>query len=125
MDLCGAADGIRMYNTIHSKTVMRLYITFGDQSTYHALFLDGLTVDKLREAISNKLNLLPSIITAIHIQHHNGILVIVDDLCVRNMHDEQCFIIHPVKNEDGSVQLIMKSPSLAPVSLSGLQSRTE
>ena len=31
MDLCGTADGIRLYNALRTQTVRVLYITFGQE----------------------------------------------------------------------------------------------
>lgn len=49
IQICGVADGIRMYNTLHSKAIkprLRIYVSF-DGSSYHAVYLHEASVFEL------------------------------------------------------------------------------
>ncbi|XP_019849642.1 PREDICTED: transcription factor CP2-like [Amphimedon queenslandica] len=82
MDLCGPADGIRLYNALHIRSVKRIYISFEEGTAYNAIFLEELTAAHFKDCIARRLSIAPSVITAIQLQHTYGygILVNVDDL---------------------------------------------
>lgn len=49
IQICGLADGIRMYNIIHSKSIvprLTIYVTF-DNAVYHAIYLHSYSIKEL------------------------------------------------------------------------------
>ncbi|XP_031632495.1 transcription factor CP2-like protein 1 isoform X2 [Contarinia nasturtii] len=53
VQICGLADGIRLYNTLHSKAIaprLTLYVSF-DGSSYHAVYLHSNTAKELIQKI--------------------------------------------------------------------------
>lgn len=50
-------------------------------------------MEHLQEALSRKLSITPSLITAIHLQHTYGILVNVDDLVSEAIVSFNCFVV--------------------------------
>lgn len=49
IQICGLADGIRMYNIIHSKSIaprLTIYVTL-DNSVYHAIYLHSFSIKEL------------------------------------------------------------------------------
>lgn len=55
VQICGLADGIRLYNTLHSKVIaprLTIYVSF-DSSSYHAIYLHTNTANELVKKIIN------------------------------------------------------------------------
>ncbi|KAJ3591589.1 hypothetical protein NHX12_006722, partial [Muraenolepis orangiensis] len=76
VQICGPADGIRLFNTIRGRCIQpRLTIYVCQQQSanppprkpvYHALYLEDLTLVDLSEKIASLYNLTPQQITAIY-----------------------------------------------------------
>ncbi|KAJ6641346.1 Upstream-binding protein 1 [Pseudolycoriella hygida] len=53
IQICGVADGIRMYNTLHSKAIkprLKFYVSF-DGNSYHAIYLHEISVFELTQKL--------------------------------------------------------------------------
>uniref|UniRef100_A0A4W3I048 Grh/CP2 DB domain-containing protein n=1 Tax=Callorhinchus milii TaxID=7868 RepID=A0A4W3I048_CALMI len=101
IQICGPADGIRLFNAIKGRTIrpkLRIYVCQepehngthqpqkqeggGGQSTlcvYHAIYLEELTVVELTEKIANLYSISPQQINQIYKQGHTGIHVLISD----------------------------------------------
>ncbi|OXB81620.1 UNVERIFIED_CONTAM: hypothetical protein H355_008782, partial [Colinus virginianus] len=117
VQICGPADGIRLFNAIKGRNVrpkMTIYVCQepeqnrthlhqkrenGDGSlcVYHAIFLEELTTLELIEKIANLYSISPQQINRIYRQGPTGIHVLVSNEMVQNFQDESCFVISTLK----------------------------
>ncbi|XP_030644631.1 upstream-binding protein 1 isoform X2 [Chanos chanos] len=126
VQICGAADGIRLYNALKSRAVrprLTVYVCQepphsespllerrcqsknGEHSTspaihvYHALYLEEMTACELTRKISSVLSLPLSHINQVYRQGPTGIHILLSDQMVYNFPDESCFIVSTLKDE--------------------------
>lgn len=123
MDLCGPADGIRLYNALHSRSMKTIYICLEEDSVYQCIFLEKMTATHFKDKLSIRLCVSASAISSVVLLHNTGILVNVDDICIQNMNNEECFILQPVKEEQGTYRLILKPPNIPQFSVQGMSPR--
>ncbi|XP_078538195.1 transcription factor CP2-like protein 1 isoform X2 [Lissotriton helveticus] len=122
IQVCGPADGIRLYNAIKGRSVRpkltiyvcqeseqnRLHLNQkrdnGDSNMciYHAIFLEELTALELIEKIANLYTISPQQINQIYRQGPTGIHVVVSTEMVQNLQDETCFAISTLKAESNN-----------------------
>ncbi|KAF7663409.1 hypothetical protein LDENG_00210840 [Lucifuga dentata] len=114
IQICGPADGIRLFNTIKGRYIQpRLTIYVCQQQirnqhptksdvgdVYHALYLEELTLLDLSEKIAMLYNISPQQITHIYRQSSTGIHVLVTDMMVQNFREETTFIISAIRDEN-------------------------
>ncbi|MEQ2312824.1 hypothetical protein AMECASPLE_035190, partial [Ameca splendens] len=93
IQICGLADGIRLFNTMKGRSIQpRLTIYVCQQPTqsqaamkpgggdvYHALYLEERTLLDLSEKIAGFYNITPQQITQIYIQKTTSIHILVSD----------------------------------------------
>ncbi|XP_036905757.1 transcription factor CP2-like protein 1 isoform X3 [Sturnira hondurensis] len=121
VQICGPADGIRLFNAIKGRNVrpkMTIYVCQeveqnrvplqqkrdggGDNSSlcvYHAIFLEELTTLELVEKIANLYSIPPQHIHRVYRQGPTGIHVVVSNEMVQNFQDESCFVLSTLKAE--------------------------
>uniref|UniRef100_A0A7N8XMC7 Transcription factor CP2 n=1 Tax=Mastacembelus armatus TaxID=205130 RepID=A0A7N8XMC7_9TELE len=124
IQICGPADGIRLFNALKGRVVrprLTIYVcqesqqTFvlscGDKSenfifisnihvlpaVYHAIYLEELTAAELTEKIAQLFNISPRQINQIFKQGPTGIHVLVSDEMIQNFQDEVCFVLDTMK----------------------------
>ncbi|KAG9349100.1 hypothetical protein JZ751_029420 [Albula glossodonta] len=94
IQICGPADGIRLFNAVKGRCIQpRLTVYVSQQQAarnpqqtkpaggdvYHALYLEDLTVVELTEKISNLYRISPQQISQVYRKGRNGIHVLVSD----------------------------------------------
>ncbi|XP_069790999.1 transcription factor CP2-like protein 1 isoform X2 [Narcine bancroftii] len=122
IQICGPADGIRLFNSIKGRNVhpkLTIYMSqepewnrenyhlHKQQSkgvvdtsyVYHAIFLEELTAVELTEKIAKMYSISPQQINQIFRQGPSGIHVLVSDEMIQNFCDEICFVICILKAE--------------------------
>ncbi|XP_054334712.1 transcription factor CP2-like protein 1 isoform X2 [Pongo pygmaeus] len=120
VQICGPADGIRLFNAIKGRNVrpkMTIYVCqeleqnrvplqqkrdgSGDSNlcVYHAIFLEELTTLELIEKIANLYSISPQHIHRVYRQGPTGIHVVVSNEMVQNFQDESCFVLSTIKAE--------------------------
>uniref|UniRef100_A0AAX7VN93 Grh/CP2 DB domain-containing protein n=1 Tax=Astatotilapia calliptera TaxID=8154 RepID=A0AAX7VN93_ASTCA len=111
IQICGPADGIRLFNTMKGRCVQpRLTIYVCQQQArnqppikpgcgeiYHALYLEELTLLDLSEKIATLYNITSQQITQIYRQKTTGIHILVSDEMVQNLREETSFIISTIR----------------------------
>ncbi|XP_053717459.1 upstream-binding protein 1 isoform X1 [Synchiropus splendidus] len=135
VQICGPADGIRLFNALKSRTVrprLTVYVCQesardspllerhgssenGDHSVssslnvYHALYLDELTAAELIRKMAYVCRLPLGKINQVYRQGPTGIHILLSDQMVYNLTDESCFLISTVEDELGEgLHLILK-----------------
>ncbi|XP_017280634.1 upstream-binding protein 1 isoform X3 [Kryptolebias marmoratus] len=135
VQICGAADGIRLFNALKSRSVRpRLTVYVCQESpqespllerhctiengehrsstslhVYHALYLEELTAAELIRKMASVCGIPLGTINQVYRQGPTGIHILLSDQMVYNLSDESCFLISTVKDEFGEgLHLIMK-----------------
>ncbi|XP_059899310.1 upstream-binding protein 1 isoform X5 [Gadus macrocephalus] len=137
VQICGAADGIRLFNALKSRSVrprLTLYVCQealsespllerrgnsengepGSPSSlygtmYHALYLEDLTAAELIRKMASVCNLPLCTINQVYRQGPTGIHILLSDQMVYNLPDESCFLICSLKDDLGEgLHLILK-----------------
>nr|XP_040044656.1 upstream-binding protein 1 isoform X4 [Gasterosteus aculeatus aculeatus] len=135
VQICGPADGIRLFNALKSRSVrprLTVYVCQespqespllerhatsenGEHSipsslhVYHALYLEDLTAAELIRKMACVCNLPLGTINQVYRQGPTGIHIMLSDQMVYNLPDESCFLISTVKDELGEgLHLILK-----------------
>uniref|UniRef100_A0A8C6KZ85 Transcription factor CP2-like 1 n=1 Tax=Nothobranchius furzeri TaxID=105023 RepID=A0A8C6KZ85_NOTFU len=115
IQICGPADGIRLFNTMKGRSIqprLTIYVCQqqsrsqatkpGGGDVYHALYLEERTLTDLSEKVAMLFNITPQQITHIYRQKSTGIHILVSDQMVQNFREETSFIISSVRGNYGS-----------------------
>ncbi|NXK43409.1 TFCP2 factor, partial [Piprites chloris] len=131
IQICGPADGIRLFNALKGRLVrprLTIYVCQesqqvrdpqhetedGDGSTgtffvYHAVYLEELTAAELSEKLAQLFRVSAHQIQQIYKQGPTGIHVLVSDEMIQNFPDESCFVLDTMKAETSdSYHVILK-----------------
>lgn len=121
IQICGPADGIRLFNALKGRVVrprLTIYVCQESQQAreqqlkhengdaaantffvYHAIYLEELTAVELTEKIAQLFSISPRQINQIFKQGPTGIHVLVSDEMIQNFQDEVCFILDTMKDD--------------------------
>ncbi|XP_029282339.1 transcription factor CP2 isoform X2 [Cottoperca gobio] len=121
IQICGPADGIRLYNALKGRVVrprLTIYVCQESQQAreqqpkpengdaaantffvYHAIYLEELTSSELTEKIAQLFNISPRLINQIFKQGPTGIHVLVSDEMIQNFQDEVCLVLDTMKDD--------------------------
>uniref|UniRef100_A0A287AKT2 Upstream-binding protein 1 n=4 Tax=Sus scrofa TaxID=9823 RepID=A0A287AKT2_PIG len=132
VQICGTADGIRLYHSLKSRSVrprLTLYVCReqpvqqgqqqaagggGDSSSatpyvYHAIYLEEMVASEVARKLALVFNIPLHQINQVYRQGPTGIHILVSDQMVQNFQDESCFLFSTVKAENGGgVHIILK-----------------
>jgi transcription factor CP2-like protein len=78
-ELCGAADGIRLFNALHSQSLCTVYVCLENKTVYQALSLELLTAAEFIAKLTEKVGLKQNEVSSVIQLTNSGILVLVDD----------------------------------------------
>ncbi|GCC36091.1 hypothetical protein chiPu_0014583 [Chiloscyllium punctatum] len=128
IQICGPADGIRLFNTLRLRSIRpRLTIYMCQEPTqgkekedcqdspnaamcvYKEIYLEDLTKAELTNKLAALFSISPSQILQIYRQGAAGIHILVGDQMIRNLPDESSFIINSLKVDSlGGYYMILK-----------------
>ncbi|KAG8452588.1 hypothetical protein GDO86_004391 [Hymenochirus boettgeri] len=132
IQICGPADGIRLFNALKGRMVrprLTIYVCQESQQlreqqqhkpengepgnsafyVYHAIYLEDMTSIELTEKIAQLFNISPHQISQIYKRGPTGIHVLISDEMIQNFQDESCFILDTMKAEtNDSYHIILK-----------------
>ena len=136
IQICGPADGIRLFNALKGRMVrprLTIYVCQeslqlreqqpqpqpqpqkqedGDSNgtffVYHAIYLEELTAVELTEKIAQLFSISPHQISQIYKQGPTGIHVVISDEMVQNFQEEACFILDTMEETSDSYHVILK-----------------
>ncbi|XP_021562705.1 alpha-globin transcription factor CP2 isoform X6 [Carlito syrichta] len=132
IQICGPADGIRLFNALKGRMVrprLTIYVCQeslqlreqqqqqqkhedGDSNgtffVYHAIYLEELTAVELTEKIAQLFSISPCQISQIYKQGPTGIHVLISDEMIQNFQEEACFILDTMKETNDSYHIILK-----------------
>ncbi|XP_012731066.2 transcription factor CP2 isoform X1 [Fundulus heteroclitus] len=121
IQICGPADGIRLFNALKGRVVrprLTIYVCQESQQVrehqpkhengdaaastffvYHAIYLEELTATELTEKLAQLFSISPRQINQIFKQGPTGIHVLVSDEMIQNFQDEVCFVLDTMKDD--------------------------
>ncbi|KAG8452589.1 hypothetical protein GDO86_004391 [Hymenochirus boettgeri] len=131
IQICGPADGIRLFNALKGRMVrprLTIYVCQESQQlreqqqhkpengepgnsafyVYHAIYLEDMTSIELTEKIAQLFNISPHQISQIYKRGPTGIHVLISDEMIQNFQDESCFILDTMKETNDSYHIILK-----------------
>ncbi|XP_066102202.1 upstream-binding protein 1 isoform X2 [Saccopteryx bilineata] len=134
VQICGAADGIRLYNSLKSRSVrprLTIYVCqeqpgssplqgrqaagsgaendSGTAYVYHAIYLEEMVASEVARKLALVFNIPFHQINQVYRQGPTGIHILVSDQMVQNFQDESCFLFSTVKVENsGGIHIILK-----------------
>ena len=124
IQICGPADGIRLYNALRAKTIhprLTLYLTCAPQSDdsgmpiYKAFYLEHASMSELSKAVrqclieEGNVSNQAQITRILYQPRASSIYVLVTDEVVSQMKDESSFVISLIKHQSmESYQVILK-----------------
>ncbi|NWS13144.1 TFCP2 factor, partial [Pachyramphus minor] len=121
IQICGAADGIRLFNALKGSVprpvpggaevshLAHLSHLSPLSPVYHALYLEELTAAELSEKLAQLFRVSSHQIQQIYKQGPTGIHVLVSDEMIQNFQDESCFVLDTMKAETSdSYHVILK-----------------
>ncbi|XP_006269654.2 upstream-binding protein 1 isoform X2 [Alligator mississippiensis] len=125
VQICGPADGIRLYNALKSRSVrprLTIYVCqeparsiqlerqqdagSSDNSNsaiyvYHAIYLEEMAASEVTRKLALVFNIPLHQINQVYRQGPTGIHILVSDQMVQNFQDESCFLVTIIKAENG------------------------
>uniref|UniRef100_A0A8C7EEP1 Transcription factor CP2 n=1 Tax=Nothoprocta perdicaria TaxID=30464 RepID=A0A8C7EEP1_NOTPE len=132
IQICGPADGIRLFNALKGRMVrprLTIYVCQESQQlrelqqqkpedgdaagstffVYHAIYLEELTALELTEKLAQLFSISSRQISQIYKQGPTGIHVLISDEMIQNFQDESCFVLDTMKAEtNDSYHIILK-----------------
>ncbi|XP_027443307.2 upstream-binding protein 1 isoform X5 [Zalophus californianus] len=134
VQICGAADGIRLYNSLKSRSVrprLTIYVCqeqpsspplqsqqpasgggdsgSGTPYVYHAIYLEEMVASEVARKLALVFNIPFHQINQVYRQGPTGIHILVSDQMVQNFQDESCFLFFTVKAENGDgIHIVLK-----------------
>ncbi|XP_044311382.1 upstream-binding protein 1 isoform X8 [Varanus komodoensis] len=121
VQICGPADGIRLYNALKSRSVrprLTIYVC-QEQSrsvqlerqqgsgsgesrngaifVYHAIYLEEMAASEVTRKLASVFNIPLHQINQVYRQGPTGIHILVSDQMVQNFEDESCFLVTTIK----------------------------
>ncbi|XP_046955857.1 upstream-binding protein 1 isoform X3 [Lynx rufus] len=124
VQICGAADGIRLYNSLKSRSVrprLTIYVcqeqpaggggegSGGTPYVYHAIYLEEMVASEVARKLASVFNIPFHQINQVYRQGPTGIHILVSDQMVQNFQDESCFLFFTVKAENGDgIHIVLK-----------------
>ncbi|XP_069684984.1 upstream-binding protein 1 isoform X2 [Periplaneta americana] len=114
IQICGLADGIRLFNALHSKAIaprLTLYLCVEQSAVYHALYLDSLSCAEMASKLAQMMGITPDQIHDIYVQGPGGIHVLITDDVVRNIKDEAMFTIEILQDQSVERYRLLLKPA--------------
>lgn len=94
MQICGQADGIRLFNALHSKSIapkLTMYVCREGSAVFHAIYLSSHSSGELCTRLSTLLGVSTDQVRAVWCLGPQGIHVAVTDDVLRHVKDDAMF----------------------------------
>ncbi|XP_051157378.1 transcription factor CP2-like protein 1 isoform X4 [Leptopilina boulardi] len=115
IQICGLADGIRLYNALHSKAPapkLSLYFSIeGNNSLWRVVYLESLTSASLTSKLVKTLNLPQERLHSMLLLGPQGIHILVTNELVANMKDENMYFVETIKDVNSDRYKLLLKPS--------------
>ncbi|XP_058793695.1 transcription factor CP2-like protein 1 isoform X2 [Phymastichus coffea] len=110
IQICGLADGIRLFNAVHSKAKLCLYFAVEDR-LWRAVYLESLTSNVFISKLLGALNLPHERLHSVLLLGPQGIHVLLTNELIANMKDESMFAVEIIKDPGSDQFKLLLKPS--------------
>uniref|UniRef100_A0A1B6KLH7 Uncharacterized protein n=1 Tax=Graphocephala atropunctata TaxID=36148 RepID=A0A1B6KLH7_9HEMI len=111
IQICGLADGIRLFNALHPRAKTLYLCVQNSPVVYQAVYLASLSSREMCDKVAALLGFSLNQLTHVYMQGPNGIHVVITDELVRNIKDEATFITELISDQSGEgLCLVLKPP---------------
>nr|CAG4641075.1 EOG090X0AJ3 [Eulimnadia texana] len=114
IQICGVADGIRLFNALHAKTIvprLTLYLTQDQTNIFHAVYMENLGCMELVQKISSVLQLQLHQVADVYMEGPGGIHVLVTDEVIHNTKDESMFAVEILRDQNTERYRLLLKPT--------------
>ncbi|XP_076318787.1 transcription factor CP2-like isoform X2 [Tachypleus tridentatus] len=105
IQICGVADGIRLYNTLHSRTIppkLTIYVASSDDQAFYAIYLETFSVQDLEQKLKDVFRLQKETVNGIYMTGPSGIYFYVTDKVVQNMSNDSIYYCDTIKDHSST-----------------------
>ncbi|GLV44658.1 gemini [Carabus blaptoides fortunei] len=106
IQICGQADGIRLFNCLHSKSIapkLTVYVCRENSNVFHAIYLSAYSSAELAQKLSALIGVGVDQVRNIYCQGPHGIHVLMNDDVIRHVKEETMFSVDIVSDSNGFV----------------------
>uniref|UniRef100_A0A1B6DG69 Grh/CP2 DB domain-containing protein n=1 Tax=Clastoptera arizonana TaxID=38151 RepID=A0A1B6DG69_9HEMI len=112
IQICGLADGIRLFNVLHTKAKTLYFCVQTSPIVYHAIYLASLSSREIISKLSKLLSISINQVHDVYLQGPGGIHVLVSDELVQNIKDEAMFMVEILPDHSSDrLRILLKPPS--------------
>ncbi|XP_032455447.1 transcription factor CP2-like protein 1 isoform X2 [Nasonia vitripennis] len=119
IQICGLADGIRLFNALHAKAPQpKLSLYFAVEAgngagggVWRAVYLESLSIGTLTSKLLAALNLPHERLHSVMVLGPQGIHVLVTNELIANMKDESMFVVETIKEPGTDRYKLLLKPS--------------
>ncbi|XP_074037338.1 transcription factor CP2 like gemini isoform X1 [Leptinotarsa decemlineata] len=111
IQICGDADGIRLHNSIHLKSIapkLKIYVCRDNSSLYNAIFLSAHSKTELAQKLSAMLGLPRDQIRDVYVEGPHSIHVQLNDDVLKHIKEETMFALEVMQQDNNGYVLLLK-----------------
>lgn len=115
IQICGLADGIRLFNALHSRAIrprLTMYVCLSTEQVFRAVYLENLTVSDLSAKLGSLFRIPTHYIHEIYINGPSGIHILVNDEVIQNIPEEAMYTIEMLMEKSSEMCRILFKPYL-------------
>ncbi|XP_022248162.1 transcription factor CP2-like [Limulus polyphemus] len=113
IQICGVADGIRLYNTLHSRTIppkLTIYVASSGDQAFHAVYLETFSVQDLLQKLKDVFRLQKETVNGIYMMGPSGIHFHITDMVIQNMSNDSIYYCDTNKDHSSTGYSIYLKP---------------
>ncbi|CAH0551602.1 unnamed protein product [Brassicogethes aeneus] len=112
IQICGHADGIRMYNVLHLRTIapkLKIYVCREKSSVFNAVFLFSFNNNELVQKLSSVINVPYDKIKDIYIEGPQSIHIRLTNDVLSHVKEETMFLLEVIQDSDSFILLLKRT----------------
>ncbi|XP_028144852.2 transcription factor CP2-like protein 1 [Diabrotica virgifera virgifera] len=112
IQICGSADGIRLHNAIHLKTIppkLKIYVCRENSSIFNAIFLTSHSNEELIQKLSSFIGMSQHQIRDVYLEGPQSIHIQLNNDVLEHIKEETMFSVQVISQESGYVLLLKRT----------------
>ncbi|CAG9829473.1 unnamed protein product [Diabrotica balteata] len=112
IQICGSADGIRLHNAIHLKTIapkLKIYVCRENSSIFNAIFLTSHSNEELILKLSAFIGMSQNQIRDVYLEGPQSIHIQLNNDVLEHIKEETMFSVQVISQESGYVLLLKRT----------------
>ncbi|CAG9854274.1 unnamed protein product [Phyllotreta striolata] len=109
--ICGNADGIRLHNAIHLKTItpkLKLYVCQENSTVFNAVFLSSYSSLELLQKLSKMVGLGENQVRNVYLEGPQSIHIKLNEDVLKHIKEEAMFSLQIISHENSGYILLLK-----------------